>query len=165
MRRDFTRRRVHAYLGPSCRDVHSLARFAERLSSSQRQVDEATLIADIQACARDLGRTPGSNAFDNWLGFGGSQLALIRFGSWSQACRAAGLEPHRRPAGCGLRKYDNAMVRAAYERIRELAGGPPSVAKWADLRRESEPTSHCLRRRYGNSWMRFVVEMEALCGE
>src|ERR1700758_3244643 len=70
---------VHAYLGPSCRDVHSLARFAERLSSSQRQVDEATLIADIQACARDLGRTPGSNAFDNWLGFGGSQLALIRF--------------------------------------------------------------------------------------
>ena len=54
--------------------------------STYKKYTDDELLDLLEACAEDLGRTPGQYAFNKWYGYAFGQNLLIRFGSWNKAC-------------------------------------------------------------------------------
>lgn len=136
---------------------------AKALSQGRWVYTDEELLTKIRTCATSLGRTPGVVAFDRWWGGHQSRCIIDRFGTWSQACTAAGLVPNPRCSSplFGAAKFSHQDFVTAYQRIRPLAGRPPTIVEWAEFRTADEPTEHSCRKRYG-SWAGFLQKMETL---
>ncbi len=129
------------------------------IGHAQRKFTDDDLLGMLRTCAADLGRTPGAAAFDRWVGVFWSQLLLMRFGSWREACLRVGLTPHAKPPGMGEPTYSEGDCLAAYSRIKDAAG-KVTVEAWAAHCLPSEPCAGTLRRRYGR-WTTVKREMES----
>lgn len=76
-----------------------------------------------------------------------------RFGSWSRALIAAGLEPLGPLSSQSRRKFSDDDCVAAMQAAAEKLGEPPTVAAYREFARESDgayPSEATLRQRFGN---------------
>lgn len=138
-----------------------------------RRFTDDDLLGMLAACAAELGRTPGTKAFDKWAGHSWAQLLCARFATWAMACEECGLSPNPRPAHprVGRALYSEDDHFRAYQRIRAVAGigvgrayGVTTRA-WMQHARPGEPSARCVRNYYGG-WSEFTGGMECrLFGE
>lgn len=119
-----------------------------------REFSDEDLLEQLRQCAADIGRTPGGRAFNIWAGTQRAQLVIMRFNTWADACKAAGLEPNVRYnyKNWGVAKYSEEACTQAFRRVQSLVGHPPTVAEYEALRTEQEPSVSTLRKRHNNSW-------------
>lgn len=59
------------------------------------RIPTETIIGDLKACADAIGKPPTVKEYQEWSEFSCGP-AIVRFGSWNDALKAAGLEVNRR---------------------------------------------------------------------
>lgn len=104
------------------------------------------VIAEIQRVAAEIGAAPGRRTFEERSGITPSDWGGRYWARWSDALRAAGLEPN----ALNTRRDDDEVVRALIEETRRLGHLPTDLE--IRLRRRSDPSfpSHGTVRARGN---------------
>lgn len=106
---------------PGCINPEHCARWTR--PQHERRYSEQAMLGALQAAALRAGHAPSK---ETWAGPPSTTLYLIRFGSWSAALAAAGLEPRARAQATA------AQCLAALRAARRALGFWPS---WGDMER------------------------------
>lgn len=93
-----------------------------------------TLLSDLQAHARELGRAPTFREYDDRGQYGACTIQR-RYGSWNDALRAAGLDVRRR------REITREDVAQDIRRVASDLGRAPSVSEYTDRGQYSVSTA------------------------
>lgn len=110
------------------------------------------LIEDLQAFAEELGDTPSSTQMMQ-EGPHSTSTYIEHFGSWSEAVRAAGLEPRGR-GGAGRARIPDENLLDALRDMADTSGEPPAAAA---MDQHGPYSSDTYKRRFG-SWTVAIEE-------
>lgn len=115
---------------------------------------DAQLLDALRAAAAELGEPLVASSYDTWQrGREGASAALVirRFGSWVNACTAAGLAVNKTRST--TRRWTDPELVAVVARYLAAPGSPGSFAGYAAWAREQEsaPSGATLRQRFP-SW-------------
>jgi hypothetical protein len=122
------------------------------LRVDRRRYSDTAMIGGLQALALQLGHTPTTIDWEHARRKPDTSLFGWRFGSWAQACRAAGLEP---PATSQFQiNYSTDELVGIFQEFAQRLGHTPSKGEWrkADVR----PSTAAFERRFGN-WTAAVL--------
>lgn len=128
-----------------------------RPTSSLRRSDEE-ILEDLRAFHRETGSTT-SSAFAAWAkqhGVPGNQTAAIRFGTWNEALRAAGLTAQRGRPRSALTDED--LWAAAIAAVAAPDGGTSNIKAAAWLQRQDgAPSLALIRQRLPFTWAQITA--------
>lgn len=145
---------IGPYLGPEVRealDAAGIARYRAPLYTDEDLIDE------IRVAAGELGEPLGARRFDRWSGYGRSQLMMLRFGSWAEACRRAGVRcgtvaDTAVAAGLGRRRFSGEdCLSAMREAARRSGSARLTYAGYEAYASKGAPSGTTVRKRFG-SW-------------
>jgi predicted DNA-binding protein YlxM (UPF0122 family) len=144
-------------------DLSDLEKRTARSKTTGRKYSDEQILDFLREAAS---ATPGMlsvikyNRYAAERGWCDSQTPTIRFGSWSKALEAAGVPSRTRQPWLGKPKYSDQQILDHMRRVRYIVGRPPTVAEYDTHRLESHPPSATIRRRFGNSWIAALQELE-----
>jgi hypothetical protein len=112
---------------------------------------DAAIISALQTWARRHGRAP---AHLEWARAAperpSANTVWFRFGGWTAALRAAGLDPSPRPRH-KARRWSRAEIEAALNKWTKDHGRPPSALDWVRVGSPERPSIGTVRKHFG-SW-------------
>ena len=102
----------------------------QQLESPQLTYTRQELVESLREAAEFLGHTPSLNEINELDGFPSGTTYENRFGSWTGALAAAGMEPRSPPRG-----YDREELLAILHATADELGHPPS---WGEMKQRDE---------------------------
>ena len=137
---------------------------SQNVSEGGRRFSDAEMLSWLKQCAKELRRTPGTTTYDKWRGKQAQIPAAVslclRFQTWRNACREAGLAPNEliRPGMRRGRQFSDEKCMNAVLRVRNELGRDPTRDEYEKLRvRGAEPSAHLVRTRFPG-WVAAVAK-------
>ncbi len=135
------------------RDARTRAISAHRPAVLALYTDEQ-LIAGLRAVAERAERPPTGGDYERLrrrLRLASTATVYMRFGSWSEALRAACLEPPAPSGRVYTARWDAGACWRALESVADQLGDPPRYRRYAELaaQREDLPSAATVRLRLG----------------
>lgn len=120
-------------------------------------VDDEVFFAEVRRIAAKPGGTPLRTTFydaHRTAGMIGSVRAEQRFGTWKQACHAAGVEPMPSIRKSYTRRWSDEALRDVLDRYVETAWGTWSYARFEQWLRTQDgaPSAQTVRNQLGGKW-------------
>lgn len=149
----------------SAREAKLAAGVALRPQGAGRQFSDEEMVDALRACAADTGNVPGTARYRGWQRHHPDRpygLTIAnRFGGWSAAITAAGMEPNpdtwavARAATTGAH-YTEAALLAALRRCADDVGRAPTLTEYEHWRSQEDPSGQTIRYRFV-SWSEAIL--------